>query len=76
MAILDLQKAFDTVDHSILLMKLRAMGFSELTLNWVQSYLSNHTKMIDVNGTLSESRIMGFGVPQGSIQSLYPFYYI
>ncbi len=42
MAILDLQKAFDSVGHSILLMKLRAMGFSGLTLNGVQSYLSNH----------------------------------
>lgn len=52
MVMLDLQKAFDTVDHSIVLMKLRAMGFSGLSLKWVQSYLSSCIKMVNVSGAL------------------------
>jgi hypothetical protein len=39
MAMLELQKAFDTVDHEILLIKLRAMGFNNLAAKWVSSYL-------------------------------------
>lgn len=41
------------------------MGFCGMTLNWVQSNLSSHTQMADINGT--QSQIMGCGVPQGSI---------
>ena len=67
MVLLDLQKAFDTVDHSILIIKLKAMGFGEVALRWIRSYLSNRVQMVDINGTLSGVKEMRWGVPQGSI---------
>lgn len=67
MVMLDLQKAFDTVDYAILIMKLKVMGFSGSTLKWVNSYLTNRTQLVDINGTLSESGSIECGVPQGSI---------
>ena len=48
MVILDLQKAFDTVDHSILLAKLGAMGLSNDIVKWFQSYLSGRQQLVDV----------------------------
>ena len=53
MVLLDLQKAFDTVDHSILLMKLEALGLSQDITRWFQSYLSDRQQLVDVSGTLS-----------------------
>ena len=67
MVLLGLQKAFDTVDHAILLMKLKALGLSQDVSRWVQSYLSDRQQLVDVSGTLSSHANIPCGVPQGSI---------
>lgn len=67
MVLLDLQKAFDTVDHSILLSKLQCMGFGQASLQWFKSYLSNRSQICDYDGVLSEPLQISCGVPQGSI---------
>ncbi|KAI4790092.1 hypothetical protein KUCAC02_034835, partial [Chaenocephalus aceratus] len=53
MVMLDLQKAFDTVNHPILIDKLKAIGFDKLSVSWMQSYLEGREQMVEVNGTLS-----------------------
>ena len=67
MVLLDLQKAFDTVDHSILLAKLEAMGLSNDIVKWFQSYLSGRQQLVDVAGTFSSCENITCCVPQGSI---------
>ena len=67
MVLLDLQKAFDTVDHSILLMKLKALGLSKVTAQWFTSYLSDGHQLVDVGGSHSSQATILCGVPQGSI---------
>ena len=63
---LDLKKAFDCVDHSILIKKLELYGGRGNTLRWFQSYLTNRTQMCKIGRTLSQSRVIRCGVPQGS----------
>ena len=65
MIMLDLQKAFDTVDHVILCEKLQTMGVS--SINWFSSYLSNRKQQIGLNKVMSEPGHVNCGVPQGSI---------
>ena len=65
MVMLDPQKAFDTVNHTILLAKLRALGFNNTSLQWIQSYLEGREQVVDVNGIISNP--LSCGVPQGSI---------
>ena len=65
MVLIDLQKAFDTVDHGILSQKLRAIGVS--SFRWFESYLCDRRQCVEVNGTRSEFLPVGCGVPQGSI---------
>ena len=65
MVLLDLQKAFDTVDHNILCKKLEVMGID--FTNWFKSYLGGRKQVVVVNGTASEPGIVNCGVPQGSI---------
>lgn len=67
MVMLDLQKAFDTVDHSVLLYKLKAIGFSDLAVKWVGSYLGNRMQVVDTGGTISHPVCISCGVPQGSV---------
>jgi len=67
MILLDLQKAFDTVDHSILLIKLKALGLGDDIMNWFSSYLSDRQQLVDVSGTKSTTANITCGVPQGSI---------
>ena len=64
---IDLQKAFDTVNHNILLGKLQQYGIRGSTLKWFQTYLQNRTQFVIVNGTQSDKLILTHGVPQGSV---------
>ena len=64
---IDLSKAFDTLNHSILLNKLYHYGVRGITLDWFSSYLSNRSQSVSVNGIMSSSRFITCGVPQGSI---------
>ena len=67
---LDFQKAFDTVDHSILLDRLYCYDIRGIAHNWYVSYLSNHQQSLICNGHESELKVMRCGVPQGSILGL------
>ena len=67
LVMLDLQKAFDTVDHSILCNKLDAIGFNSSSVQWFKSYLSDRQQLVDINGTHSSPSEITCGVPQGSI---------
>ena len=64
---LDLKKAFDTVDHSILLNKLISMNVHQDSLPWFRNYLSDRKQKVKVNGKKSDNRMVKCGVPQGSI---------
>ena len=63
---IDLQKASDTIDHSILVRKLCNYGIVLTSLGWFISYLSDHTQKCSVNGHLSNAASVSCGVPQGS----------
>ena len=63
---LDLSKAFDTVNHNILLKKLDFLGIRGNVGDWFSSYLHNRTQYVSVNGTSSHVRSVNCGVPQGS----------
>ena len=63
----DFQKAFDTVDHTILTQKLNYYGVRGKTDNWFSSYLKNRTQFVTFNGFNSELKEIKCGVPQGPI---------
>ena len=64
---IDLQKAFDTINHNILLRKMSTLRFSDRSINWFQSYLSNRSFRVNVQGKYSCIAKIDCGVPQGSI---------
>lgn len=64
---MDLKKAFDTVDHNILLKKLENYGIRGLALDFFRSYLTNRSQYVYYNSTSSSHQEVKRGVPQGSI---------
>ena len=63
----DLQKAFDSVDHNILLHKLSHYGIRDIANCRFSSYLSNRTQFVTINGFDSVIQSFQYGVPQGSV---------
>jgi len=71
---LDFSKAFDTLDHQILLSKLQLYGIHNTSLNWVKSYLSNRSQYVEFDSVQSNITKLLCGVPQGSI--LGPLFFL
>ena len=66
--LIDLYAAFDVVDHDIFLNKLKEYNFTDETISWFGSYLSERSQLVQVESQTSGKRSLGdFGVPQGSI---------
>ena len=64
---IDLTKAFDTIDHEIILRKMSHLGDDQAAIKWFSSYLSGRTQRCNVSDKLSSARTLSYGVPQGSI---------
>ena len=63
---LDFKKAFDTIDHTILIQKLELAGIDESTCRLIKNYLTGRTQTTKINGHISSTRTVKTGVPQGS----------
>ena len=66
---LDSRKAFDVVNHDLLVAKLQMYGYSSSALLWFKSYLSDRRQCVNIAGTLSDTELLISGVLQGSILS-------
>ena len=64
---IDLSKAFDTVDHQILLKKLNLYGINDINIHWFESYLTNRKQFLTFNNKNTPFANITCGVPQGSI---------
>ena len=64
---IDLSKAFDTLNHNILLDKLYSLGIRGIAHNWFRNYLENRTQYTQISSTHSDIQYVSCGVPQGSI---------
>jgi hypothetical protein len=64
---IDMSKAFDTIDHNILIYKLQKYGITGTALNLIKNYLTNRQQRVKINETISDTQKITHGVPQGSI---------
>lgn len=64
---IDLTKAFDTVDHKILISKLENAGIRGIALKWFESYLIGRKQHVALNDCISSGKYITHGVPQGSV---------
>ena len=64
---IDLTKAFDTIDHKIILHTMSYLGVDQAAIKWFSWHLSGRTQRCSGNGKLSTTRTLSCGVPQGSI---------
>ena len=64
---IDLKKAFDTVDHKILISKLEHYGVRGIIKDWLSSYLDNRKQFVSLNGFKSSLNFITCGFPQGSV---------
>eukprot|EP00057_Strongylocentrotus_purpuratus_P019197 XP_011673671.1 PREDICTED: uncharacterized protein LOC100891953 [Strongylocentrotus purpuratus] len=68
LVLLDLSAAFDTIDHAVLLERLREdFGIEATALQWFESYLNDRRQAVVINGKLSPETTLSYGVPQGSV---------
>ena len=68
LALLDLSAAFDTIDHNILIKRLKiTFGIDGTALEWIKSYLTARTQKVKIKTIISSPLELKFGVPQGSV---------
>ena len=67
MILIDLQKAFDMLNHLILFEKMECFGFEISVIKWFESYLTNRTFFVSVDNVFSEAGKVACAVPQGTI---------
>ena len=67
LTLMDFHKAFDVINHELLLKKPSTYGVNDLSLKWFRSYLSGRKQYVHINGCCSTSKQLLQGVPQGSI---------
>ena len=65
--LLDLSKAFDSIDHALLLEKLKTLSVSDEAICWFKSYLTDRKQAVRIGSIISEKRKITHGVPKGSI---------
>ena len=65
--LMDQSKAFDTINHELLIAKLEAYGFKKYALKFIQTYISNRWQHTKINNSFSSWTKLLEGVPQGSI---------
>jgi len=63
----DLRKAFDCVNHSILIKKMKRMGVDGMAIKWFESYLAGRNQLVSIGGASSKLSPIKLGVPQGSV---------
>ena len=73
---LDLKKAFDTVNHSILISKLYKYGIRGPTLEWFESNLSNRQQYVQIHKTKSDTKLLHVAYPKAAFLGLYFLLYI
>lgn len=64
---LDLSKAFDSISHKGLILKLQSLGFCGQLLNWIKCYLCERTQRVKISNSVSKKLALTSGVPQGSV---------
>ena len=74
--LVDFKKAFDLVDHQILLSKLEIYGIKDEALQWFKTYLTQRRQQVYVNNSKSDIGQVFYGVPQGSILALFYFFFL
>ena len=67
MILVHFQKVFDTLDHGVLLEKMKYFGFRASVIKWFESYLSNRKFLVCIDNIFSEAGTLKYGIPQGSI---------
>ena len=67
MILVDLQKAFDTLDNGVLLEKMKYFDFRTSVIKWFESYLSNRKFLVCIDNVFSGAGTLKYGVPQGCI---------
>ena len=73
MILVDLQKAFDSLDHRVLIEKMKYFGLRTSVIKWFESYLSNRKFLVCIDSVFSEAGTLKYGVPQGSTLGRLPF---
>ena len=76
---IDFRKAFDTISHELLPLKLQAVGIMGDSYNWIVDYLKYRSQFTTINGSSSSTKPINYGVPQGSLlgprlSSIYVFF--
>ena len=72
--LLDFSKAFDKVDHTVLLSKMHSVGINEPLLSWSESFLIGRTQRVLVDGSYSDPCLVQSGIPQGTV--LGPLFFL